>query len=256
MRNAQMIEALSKALDPQLARIALKKIENHKSTALEPQLQFAQLVERIHQEDNTRTQIDRPKLKTNSTPLTSSINLPLEIDNLTVDDIHTMEQDIAHGINVVQHKYSNDPNFKGKPFFLKFCKKSSRSGHSISTCPEKRYTKPLDKPNFQKQILIKQWKVIKTSLTDKSHRIIWQVIPQDTEVQTKSHKITQNPITEISISSHRVETVRHTQDQISKPIRNISLHHNNLTIIETEIVHDDWSHEIDFVMLENILIHC
>ena len=62
-----------------------------------------------------------------------------------------MEQDIAHGINVVRHKYSNDPNFKGKPLFLKFCKECSRSGHSISTRPEKRYTKPLDKPNFQKQ---------------------------------------------------------------------------------------------------------
>ena len=33
-----------------------------------------------------------------------------------------MEQDIAHGINVVRHKYSNDPNFKGKTLFLKYCK--------------------------------------------------------------------------------------------------------------------------------------
>ena len=74
------------------------------------------------------------------------------MDNLTVDDIHAMEQDIAHGMNVVQHKYSNDPNFKGKALFLKLCKKCLRSGHSISTCPEKTYTKPLDKPNFQKQI--------------------------------------------------------------------------------------------------------
>ena len=32
-----------------------------------------------------------------------------------------------------------------------FCKKCSRSGHSVSTCPDKRYTKPVDKPNFQKQ---------------------------------------------------------------------------------------------------------
>ena len=34
MRNAQMNDALVKALDPQLARIALKKIANHKSNAL------------------------------------------------------------------------------------------------------------------------------------------------------------------------------------------------------------------------------
>ena len=145
MRNAQMNDALVKALDPQLARIALKKIANHKSTALEPQLPFALLVEKIQQEDITRTHIDRHKLNTNST-ITPTINkLSCDTDNLTVEDVQIMEQYIAHGINVVRH------NFKRKALFLKFCKKCSRSGHSISTCPDKRYTKPLDKPNFQKQ---------------------------------------------------------------------------------------------------------
>ena len=121
MRNAQMNDALVKALDPQLARIALKKIANHKSTALEPQLPFAQLVEKIHQEDITRTHIDRHKLTTNPTLSTSINNLSLEIDNLTVDDIHAMEQILLN--NVVRHKYSNDPSFKGKPLYLKFFKK-------------------------------------------------------------------------------------------------------------------------------------
>ena len=37
MRNAQMSGALVKALDTQLAQIALKNIANHKSIALEPQ---------------------------------------------------------------------------------------------------------------------------------------------------------------------------------------------------------------------------
>ena len=50
-----MNDALVKALDPQLVRKALKKIANHKSTALEPQLPFAQLVEKIQQEDITLT---------------------------------------------------------------------------------------------------------------------------------------------------------------------------------------------------------
>ena len=35
-----------------------------------------------------------------------------------------MEKNIAQGINVVRHKYSNDPNFIGKSLFLKFCKKN------------------------------------------------------------------------------------------------------------------------------------
>ena len=151
MRNAQMNDALVKALDPQLSRTALNKIANHKSTALEPQLLFAQLVEKIHQEEIKRTHIDCHKISINSTLSQTINNISYDIDNLTVEDIQTMEQDIAHGINVVRHKYSNDPYFKGKPLFLEFCKKCSRSGHNISTCPDKRYTKPLVKPNFQKQ---------------------------------------------------------------------------------------------------------
>ena len=83
MRNAQINDALVKALDPQLARIALKKIANHKSTALEPQIPFAQLVEKIHKEDITRTLIDRRKSNTNSTRSPSIKILSLEIDNLT-----------------------------------------------------------------------------------------------------------------------------------------------------------------------------
>ena len=159
MRNAQMNDALIKAPDSQWARIALKKIAILKLTALEPQLPFAHLVEKIHQEDITRTHIDRHKLKTNSTFPLSISDLSLDIDHLTVDDIHIMEQDIAHGINVVGHMYSNGPNFKGIPIFLKFCKKCSRSGHSSSTCPDKSYTKPFDKLGFQKQIFNQAIKV-------------------------------------------------------------------------------------------------
>ena len=68
-----MNDALVKELDPQLDRIAHKHVANHKPTALEPQLPFAHLVEKIHQEDITRTQTDRHKRNTNST-LSSSIN--------------------------------------------------------------------------------------------------------------------------------------------------------------------------------------
>ena len=57
MRNAQMNDALVKALDPKLAIISLKKIAKHKSTELEQQLPFSQLLDKKHHEDITRTQI-------------------------------------------------------------------------------------------------------------------------------------------------------------------------------------------------------
>ena len=48
--------------------------------------------------------------------------------------------------------------------------------------------------------------------------------------------------------------VHHSQDRIPKIIHNITLDHIHLIIIETEIVHDYRFHEIDFKMLEIILI--
>ena len=56
-----MNDALVKVLGPQLVRIVHKKDANQKSTALEPQLPFAKLIEKIHQVDIIRTHIDRPK---------------------------------------------------------------------------------------------------------------------------------------------------------------------------------------------------
>ena len=47
MRNAQMNDALVKAINPQLVRIEFKKIANHKPTALEPQFPFAQFSRKI-----------------------------------------------------------------------------------------------------------------------------------------------------------------------------------------------------------------
>ena len=270
MRNAQMNDALVKALDPQLARIALKKIANRKSTTPSTTSNCT-TGRKLHQEDITRTHIDRHKLNPNSTFSPLINNLSHEIDNLTVDDVHTMEQDIAHGISVVRHKYSNDPNFKGKTLFLKLCKKCSRSGHIISTCPEKGYKKPLDKPKFQKQTFNQAMKgnqnlpnrqVTSNILTGKQLPFSHGSRSNNREHRNNSrhrmnyHKITQNPTMETAILNHRVETVHHTQEQTFKPTPNIILDHNHLKITKKEIAHDDSSHEIDFVMSGITLIHC
>ena len=58
MHNAQIIDALVKALSA-VSQNSIKKIAKHKSAALEPKLPFAQFLEKMHQEDITRTHIDR-----------------------------------------------------------------------------------------------------------------------------------------------------------------------------------------------------
>ena len=55
MWKAQMNDEIVKTLNPQLAKLVLKKVANLKSTAMEPQLPFAQIMEKIHQKDFTRT---------------------------------------------------------------------------------------------------------------------------------------------------------------------------------------------------------
>ena len=67
MLNAQMNEALVKALDRQLASTAVKNFANHRSTAMVPQ---------------TRTHTAGYKLRTNSTLSSSIKNLSLDIDHL------------------------------------------------------------------------------------------------------------------------------------------------------------------------------
>ena len=45
-------------------------------------------------------------------------NVSIDIDKITVDDVRTIEQDIAYGINVVRSNYSDYPNFKENHFSL------------------------------------------------------------------------------------------------------------------------------------------
>ena len=65
----------------------------------------------------------------------------MDIDNLTVNHIRTMEQDIACGVNFVRHKYSNETIFEGKPLFLKFCEKKVHNQDTVVPLALKNNTK-------------------------------------------------------------------------------------------------------------------
>ena len=89
----------------------------HKTTALEPQHPILQLVDKIHQEDTTRSIFHEEKTKTESTlePKMNSINSDFE--NFTDDDIRVVKQDIASDNKVVQQNHSIDTILKKKQFF-------------------------------------------------------------------------------------------------------------------------------------------
>ena len=74
------------------------------------------------------------------------IYISTDIDYLTVDDIQTVQHDIAY-INSVAHRCSFDSSFKGKPLFLKFCMK----GHDQDTVYLLTLTKVAQQLNFKKK---------------------------------------------------------------------------------------------------------
>ena len=80
MRNAQMNEALVKAFDPQLTRIA-QKIANHKKKHWNHSFHSHNLLKR-YTKKTLQEDIFRHKLNTNSTLSPSINNLSLEIDNV------------------------------------------------------------------------------------------------------------------------------------------------------------------------------
>ena len=100
-----MLESITRASGEQIKTLALR-IEQMTRIAYvsnAPDMRNAQM------KDALVKALDRHKLNTNSTITPTINNLSCDIINLTVEDMQIMEQDIAHDINVVRHKYSNDP---------------------------------------------------------------------------------------------------------------------------------------------------
>ena len=87
---------------------------------------------------------------------------------------------------------------------------------------------------------------------------------QDIEVQRNFHIQIQNPIMVIVTLNHRLELVHHTQDPPTLKTNiiiilithvQIVIDHNHFTKKEMEIIHDNYSHAIEFAMCEFTLTH-
>ena len=96
MRIAKMNDALLIAIDTQLARFAIEKIANLKSTASEPLLPIAQLVEQFIRKlshEHILTDIKSNQLQLYQLEREMLI---LENENCSSEDISAMEQYRAH----------------------------------------------------------------------------------------------------------------------------------------------------------------
>ena len=87
-------------------------------------------------------------------------------NNLTIDGVRTIEHDNAYGINVLRHKYSDDPKFKLHNFFV----------HNQDTvfplAPKRDTENQLKNVMFKNKLSIKQRRETKNSQINQSHQIL------------------------------------------------------------------------------------
>ena len=119
-----MTEILMLTLTPQLRKIAMKKRASHPSSIREPDLDFRKLVDKLEQAEITMKLEEMENLKmqyVNNNQTTTS----------QIININDSDTELSEKFTAILNIYENDPNFKGKPSFKKWCNYCRRNGHSI-----------------------------------------------------------------------------------------------------------------------------
>ena len=125
-----MIEILMMFLTPQLQKKEIKKRASHPFLVREPDIDFRKLVVKLEQAEITMKLEETENLKlqyvNNIQTTTSQINI-----------IHDSDTELAKKIQIL-NIYAQNPNFKVKPSFKKWCNYRRRYGHNIVECRQKQ----------------------------------------------------------------------------------------------------------------------
>ena len=130
-KNTKMTEILMMTLTPQLRKIAIKKRASHPSSIREPDLDFRKLIDKLEQAEITMKLEETENLKL------QYVNR-IETNTTHINNIQESDTDQIEKITEILNIYEKHPNFKGKPFFKKWCDYCRRYGHSISECRQKQ----------------------------------------------------------------------------------------------------------------------
>ena len=129
-KNTKMAEILMMTLTPQLRKIAIKKRASHPSSIRKPNLDLSKLVDKLQQAKITMKLEETENLKlqyVNNTQATT-----LQINN--INDSERIVRKITEILNICE----KNPNFKGKPYFKKWCNFCRRFGHSSAENRQKQ----------------------------------------------------------------------------------------------------------------------
>ena len=118
-------------LTPQLRKIAIKKRASQPSSIRKPDLDFRKLVDKLEQAEITMKLEETENLKL------QYVNR-IETNTTHINNIQESDTDLIEKITEILNIYEKNPNFKGKPFFKKWCNYCRRYGHSIAECRQKQ----------------------------------------------------------------------------------------------------------------------
>ena len=130
-KNTKMTEILIMTLTTQLRKTAIKERASHPSSILEPDLDFRKLVDKLEQAEITMKLEETESLKL------QYVNR-IETNITHINNIQDSDVDLSEKLTEVLNIYERNPNFKGKPYFKKWCNYCRRYGHSFAECRQKQ----------------------------------------------------------------------------------------------------------------------
>ena len=138
-----MTKVLMMTLTSQLRKIAIKKRASHPSSIRELDLDFRKLVDKLEQAEITMKLEETENLKL------QYVNRN-ETNTTQINNIQESDTDLIEKITEILNIYEKHPNFKGKPFFKKWCNYCRRYAQSISECRQKQQDNQI-KPQMHKE---------------------------------------------------------------------------------------------------------
>ena len=127
----------------QLRKIAIKKRAYHPSSVREPDLDFRKLVDKLEQAEITMKLEETENLKLQYV-------IRIETNTTHINNIQESDTNLIEKIPEILNIYEQNPNFKGKQLFKKWCNYCRQYGHSIAKCRQKQQDNQI-KPQKHKE---------------------------------------------------------------------------------------------------------
>ena len=217
-KNTKMTETLMMTLTPQLRKIAIEKRASHPSSTREPDLDFRKIVDKLEQAAITM------KLEETENPKLQYVNR-IETNTTHINNIQDSDVDLTEKLTEILNKYEQNPNFKGKPSFKKWCNFCRRCKHSIAECRQKQQDNQ-NKPQKYKEPIKSLYQYIKKTkfYRTKTYIVTTALVNHFQIIQNTQE--TNHPIIlviEVDQQNKEIHEISHKIDIVDQIVKTISM---------------------------------